>query len=318
MRRMTFMSISISLIESIIVMFLMIMAGYLLAKKNILQIKDADVLSKLVLYVACPASIIASFQIKLTNENMIGFLISLVCGALFHGLFIFLAWLIGKKMQLSAIEKASMIYPNAGNLILPLVTMVLGKDMVIYCSGAMIANTVLVWTHGRQLITGSQNGSWKKILGNINIIAIGAGTVLFLCNLQLPSILNTAVNSMSAILAPLSMFVVGIILSTADLKEVFLNKRAYMVCLFRLILFPLAAMVLFILTGLTKAAPNAGTVVMISMLAASAPSASTVAQFASLYHNDAQQASIINVMSVLLCILTIPFMNMIYIALTGI
>lgn len=311
------MAISFSLIESIIVMFIMIMTGYILAKKKVIRTQDADVLSKLVLYVACPASIISSFQIQLTNENMMGFLISLIGGALFHALFIFLAWLLGKKLKLSAIEKASMIYANAGNLIIPLVTMVLGKEMVIYCSGTLIVTTILQWTHCRELISGIKANDWKKIMTNINIIAIITGILLFLFNVQLPSVVGNAVSAMSSLLAPLSMFVVGIILSTANLKEVFMNKRAYMVCFFRLILFPLAAMAVFLLSGLTKAAPNAPAILMVTMLAASAPSASTVAQFASLYHNDAQQASIINVMSVLLCIITIPLMNMIYVSLTG-
>ena len=311
------MSISFSLIESIIVMFLMILAGYVLVRAKILQAKDSDVLSKLVLYVACPASIIYSFQIQLTSENMIGFLISLTAGFSMHFLFILMAWLLGKKLHLTPIEKASMIYPNAGNLIIPLVIMVLGRDMVIYCSGALIANTILLWTHGRELVTGDRTGDWKKILGNINIIAIAIGMLLFLCSIQLPDVINTTINSLSAILAPLSMFVVGMILSTADLSEVFMNKRAYMVCFFRLLVFPIITMFLFIITGLTRITPNAFSILMITMLAASAPSASTVAQFASLYHKEAQLASVINVMSIMLCIITIPLVNFLYVLFTG-
>ena len=42
--------------------------------------------------------------------------------------------LLGHALHLDAVEKASMIYSNAGNLIIPIVTAVLGKEWVIYSS----------------------------------------------------------------------------------------------------------------------------------------------------------------------------------------
>jgi Predicted permeases len=310
------MAISLSLIQSIVVMFIMILTGFTLAKCKIIHVQDADVLSKLVLYIACPASIISSFQIQLTSENFKGFCVSLAGGVILHAAFIFLTWLLSKKIHFSSIEKVSMIYPNAGNLIIPLVSMTLGKEMVIYCSGCLIVTTILLWTHCRSVVSGQKMNGWKKILCNINILSILLGTVLFLANIQLPSILKTSMDSMSAILAPLSMFVIGIILSSANMKDIFLNKRAYVICFFRLIVYPLILMGILILTGMTQITKNASTILMITMLVGSAPSASTVAQFASLYHNDAKQASIINVMSIMLCIVTIPIINAIYILFT--
>ncbi len=68
----------------------------------------------------------------------------------------------------------------------------------------------------------------------------------------------------------------------------------------------------FIFTGMTKLFPSASQVLMISLLAASGPAASTVTQFAQLYDNHAFESSVINALSVLLCIITMPIINIIY------
>lgn len=68
----------------------------------------------------------------------------------------------------------------------------------------------------------------------------------------------------------------------------------------------------FIFTGMTKLFPSASQVLMISLLAASGPSASTVTQFAQLYDNHAFESSVINALSILLCIITMPIINIIY------
>jgi predicted permease len=55
---------------------------------------------------------------------------------------------------------------------------------------------------------------------------------------------------------------------------------------------------------------------MITLLAASAPAASTVTQFAQIYDHQPFEASVINVLSLLLCIITMPLLNMFYMSLT--
>lgn len=47
------------------------------------------------------------------------------------------------------IEKATIIYSNSGNLIIPLVGAILGNEWVIYSSGYMVVQTILLWTHAK-------------------------------------------------------------------------------------------------------------------------------------------------------------------------
>ena len=204
------------------------------------------------------------------------------------------------------------MYPNCGNLILPLVSIVLGNEMVFYCSGYMIVQTILLWTHCKFIISEDTHFDLKKILLNINMIAIVAGIIMFFLQIKLHTMFQSAVSGMGSLMGPLSMFVVGMLLAGMNMKEVFTNVRAYVVCFLRLVVFPAIILLVFIFTGMTKLFPSASQVLMISLLAASGPAASTVTQFAQLYDNHAFESSVINALSVLLCIITMPIINIIY------
>ena len=144
------------------------------------------------------------------------------------------------------------------------------------------------------------------------MIAIAAGIIMFFLQIKLLTMFQSAVSGMGSLMGPLSMFVVGMLLAGMNMKEVFTNVRAYVVCFLRLVVFPAIILLVFIFTGVTKLFPSASQVLMISLLAASGPAASTVTQFAQLYDNHAFESSVINALSVLLCIITMPIINIVY------
>ena len=49
---------------------------------------------------------------------------------------------------------------------------------------------LLMWTHGQSLMEAKAGINWKKILCNINLIAIILGIVLFFTQIRLPVILE--------------------------------------------------------------------------------------------------------------------------------
>lgn len=311
------MSLSLSLANTIGAMFIMIGVGFILIKKNVCTMKESRLLSQLVLYVGTPCAIINSFQIELTDSTLKGFLFAIVAAIVIHIVFIIFTTILGKVFKFNAIERMSMMYPNCGNLIIPLVTIVLGAEMVLYNSGYMIIQTILLWTHCKFVISEEKEFDIKKIILNINILAILLGSILFIFQIKLPTLVYTATSMMSGLLAPLSMFVVGMLLAETDLVEAFKSVRVYLVCFFRLIVMPIMILLIIKLTGVAFLVENGRSILMISMLAASAPSASTVAQFAQLYYNNEFEAAQINGMSVLLCIITMPLINMLYSMMMG-
>lgn len=312
---MIIVALSLSLATQIGAMFVMIFVGFLLVRKSVLSLRDCNALSRIVLYVSGPCAIINAFQLTISENKVKGFLLAIFVAIGIHILFMAMTALLGRIFHFSPIEKASLIYSNCGNLIIPLVILIMNQKMVFYCSAYMIVQIVLIWTHCKSLISQKQDFDLKAILSNINMIAIGVGVLLFILQIHLPVLITSAFTSMTNLMGPLCMFVAGMLLAGIDLKKAH-NKRAYLVVFLRLIVLPFMVALIFIFSGLYKVLPNARSILMISLLAASAPAASTVTQFAQIYDHQPFEASVINVLSLLLCIITMPLLNMFYMSLT--
>ena len=108
-------------------------------------------------------------------------------------------------------------------------------------------------------------------------------------------------------ISPASMMVIGMVIGDVDLKWVFHQKRPYLICVF-----PLIAVVAF--AGLERSGihPDAEYILMIVLIATSAPAAAMITQLAQIYGKDSRYASVINVMSVIFCIITMPVMVLSY------
>ena len=108
------------------------------------------------------------------------------------------------------------------------------------------------------------------------------------------------------------MFVIGMVIGKMDLRWVFSRKRPYFICLIRLIIYPAITLVFFILAGRLGIHDDAEYILLVVFLATCAPAAAMVTQLAQIYDKDSKYASVINVMSIVFCIITMPLMVMIY------
>lgn len=311
------MELSLSLIRSIAVMFLMILTGAALFKTRAVGNEAIGVLNRVHLYVSAPAAILNSFLVEMSRQTLLGLLLAMGAAVVCHGLFILLTALLKKPLGLTSMERGSVIYSNAGNLVIPLVQMTLGPEMVLYASGYLLVTTFLVWTHGRTLLSGKKLESLKKVFTNVNVLAIFVGLILFVLRVHLPAVLGSTVDALAATLAPTAMLTVGMVLAQEKLRHVVLNPRALLTNFLRLMVCPLLALALIWACGITRAQSWTAPILMITMLAASAPCSTAVCQFAMLFNNQQEQASIVNLMSVLLCIVTMPLINLLYTMLIG-
>ena len=156
--------ISILLAGQLAVLFLIMGCGFLLVKLHLVRSEESRTLSVITLYLIMPCVILNAFQIDYSREIRDGFLLALLAAVLIHVILFLLCRVLGKFLRFSSVEKASLIYSNAGNLIIPLVTAVLGEEWVIYASAFLCVQTIVLWTHGQSLMKESKGISWKKIL----------------------------------------------------------------------------------------------------------------------------------------------------------
>lgn len=255
-----------------------------------------------------PAIIINAFQIEATSDVVSGLGLAFIDAIAIHLICIALSHLYGKLTNATEVEKASIVYSNGGNLIVPLVGAVLGEEWVVYSAAFVAVFNIFVWTHGRSVFTNENQIPWKKILLNVNIISIGVGILMFIFNFQFSGIPANVISSLAKMVGPFSMIIVGMILGGMSIKDMFSNRRIWGVIAMRLIICPTIILLIMKSIPIENMVLNGRTIMLVSFLAASAPCASTINQFAILYSKDAKYASAINILSTLLCVISMPVM----------
>lgn len=304
--------ISLLLMKKIAELFLEIIMGYVLVKTRLLKSEDSKSLSIVALYLVMPCVIIESFQLKYSDNIRNGLLLALVAAVIIHIILLFLIQFFGKTFHLDPVEKASIMYSNAGNLIIPIVTSVLGKEWVIYTSAFLSVQLILLWTHARMMLCGERKMDLKKIIFNINTISIIIGILLFASGIKLPGIISGAVGSVSAMIGPICMIVTGMLIGNMDFHKLAAYKRIYLITFLKMILCPIIILILLKYSGLGNLLQEGKTILLISLLATITPCASTITQMSQIYGKDAEYASVLNVITTIICIVTMPIMVMLY------
>ena len=172
----------------------------------------------------------------------------------------------------------------------------------------MSVQLVFMWTHGKKIISREEGTDWRKIVFNINMIAVVLGIVLFFLQIKLPEIVDGTMSAVGVMIGPASMIVTGMLLAQMSLRQVFANRRIYFVTALRLVVVPMISLLLLKFSHLISWHPDGKKILLVVFLAVITPSASTVTQMCQVYGNDSNYASAINVMTTLLSILTMPLM----------
>lgn len=290
----------------------MIIMGYTLVKLKIVKSEDSKVLSMVCLYLIMPCVIINSFLIEFTPEKLKGLGLAVGVAIVIH----FVAWvfirILGKVLNFNPVEKASVMYSNAANMVIPVVMSVLGDEWVLYSSAFVSVQLVLLWTHCKSMLSNEKGFELKKIYTNINLIAIFIGILLFITKIHIPSVLQGTLKSVGGTVAPISMIITGMIMAGAELKKVFSNGRIYLVLFFRMIFFPFIVFMIIYFTGITKVIDNGAMILLVTFIATITPTASSITQMAQVYGNNEQYAGAINIMTTIVSIVTMPIMVALY------
>ena len=189
------MEVSLLLMEQIAQLFIVLLMGYIVVKAKLLKPSDSKVLSVVFVYLIMPCVVLNAFQIDDTPEIRAGLLYSMAIAVGMHVVFLAFDAVIRKPLKLDAVERVNIIYSNAAALVIPLVQALLGSEYVVYSCAFVIVQLILLWTHASACLQGSTKLEWKKILTNVNLIAIVAGALLYLLHISLPAPIVSTLSS---------------------------------------------------------------------------------------------------------------------------
>jgi len=155
-------------------------------------------------------------------------------------------------------------------------------------------------------------GDLKKVLSNINMIAIIIGFILFVAGVTLPQPVKEAIDGVGNMTGPIVMLVTGMLIADMSKEKLLSYKRLPFVVALRLLVIPLIFVPIYrFISGLPMAI-GCEEVMLISMISASTPTAITITQLSQLFGGDADYANVITLVGTVLCIVTVPLMVALY------
>ena len=294
--------------EEIIKLFVIMFMGYAVVKAGLMKSSESKSVSVIMVYLVIPCVILNAFQVEYTPDVQKGLLLACAAAVAVHILFLLLTAILKKPLHLDMIERATIIYSNAGILVIPLVQELLGQEYVIYSSAYIAVQLILIWAHCKNMLCEEDKLEWKKVLLNVNIISIIAGVVLFIFRIQFPSGAQDVLNMMNNMIGPLGMLLAGMVIAEAPLKTVFTRKRSYLSAALRLFIYPVFVLGLMKVIQTFASIQDSKQILLTVYLASITPACATVTSMAQLYDKDAAYSSSLYVLTTLLSIATMPVM----------
>lgn len=292
-----------TVLYQVLTLFLLMLCGLIAIKTRLISPKDVSVMNSFVLNFAQVGLIIDGLQRKadpqLIRELGWTFLISCVimmlCGAV--GGLLFRREPHDRRAVLTNLCMVS----NCGYMGFPVVIAALGQNALIYAVVYSTGFNLMCWTACAFVFGGREAMRPRNLLSNPALIATLVGMALFLGGWSLPKFLGDAMSMLGATTTPLAMFVIGarlVSLRPAHLKD----KKLLLVCLLRLVVFPLTALLFLRMTPLPKA------VIDVLYLCTAMPCAALTAMQTELFHCDSDLASRCVALSTALSLATLPVM----------
>ena len=284
-------------------LFLLMLLGFLLKKRGMINEGNKGLLSDLVINVTLPASIIKAFQIEFNREILqSGLVIFLVAVGIQLGSYL-LAAVLYQKVETGhkKVLQYATICSNAGILGNPIAEGIFGSLGLLYASFYLIPQRTFMWSMGLTYFTEApdRKSLVKKIATHPCILAVVFGIIIMVFQIPLPGVIDQTVKSLAGANTAVSMLFIGSILTGVRFADLWTPLTIYY-NIVRLFLVPLLVWLCLLPLGLDELVTG------VSVVLAAMPAASVTAIMASKYHCDEVFATKCVVSTTILSMITIP------------
>ena len=268
-------------------------------------------LSRFVLAIPLPCMIINSFRIEFSVQELLNAPLLLGLSLLSMAAAGVMAQLVYIRMHRTGLARSvrfALLFTNFTFFGLPVVNELYGAQGTFYY--LIFTLPIRVMFYGGAALTlgdGKQRMSGRELLKKFlcePVIAVFIGLFLYVTQLQLPSLLDSALTTLGNMASPLGLMLCGAIIADAQWKDVLRYPCIIWVTTLRLLLLPAAVMGLFLLLGV---APD---IIRAAVFYFAMPVASLLPTFCLRYDPEETEGRLAGgcmvVVSTLFCIATIP------------
>ena len=293
-----------SLLEMQGAIFLLLISGFIMRKRNILPEGGKSLLTNLLVDFVLPCSIIHSFQVEFTREVFEKCIAVLAIAAVIQ----LLAWIFPKAAygripsERRCVLEYGTICSNAGMMGTAIAENVFGTMGMMYSSIYLIPQRIAMWTIGlacfEQAV--SRKNMVKKVLLHPCIIAVELGLLVMIGGISLPNFLTDTLGMTGGCTTPLSMIFLGMVLAEVKSIRDMFDRQILFYTVVRLVIFPG-----IVLAGCRLISADL-VVTGVSVLLSAMPAGSTTAVLASKYHKDIDFSTKCVVITTVCSLVTIP------------
>ncbi|AWI05563.1 AEC family transporter [Clostridium drakei] len=292
-----------TVITQIISLFLVALVGFYGGKKNIIDENFSNGLSKLLVEITTPFLVISSFSISYGPD-----VANNVIKAFIYSFAIFLLTPLLVKPLLIKVDKSkrnvlefAMVFSNCGFMGFPVAQSVFGNEGVVYAAIFNMIFNIFVWTYGVMLFNNKSDiKGLKESLKNPGVVSSVIGLLIMIFSIKIPPLLLNTTKMVGGLTTPISMLIIGSLLSRSELKKIIKDKSMYYGSMIKLILLPL---ILYCISILFK---ENSMVLKTFILMQAMPAGALTTIFAENFNKNKEYSAFIVSFSSLLSVVTIP------------
>ena len=292
-----------SLFDLMMMIFIMIVAGFMLQKAGVITANGKKSLANVLIYLILPCNIVKAFCMEISTEEIVSMSEVLIISVLIQLFYVILTKTLFNRFAdgEKQVYQYATVCSNAGFLGNPLSQGVFGDLGLLYASIYLIPQRIVMWTAGISYFThaSSKAEAFKKVALHPCIIAVYIGMILLFTQWRLPEFLDDTLNGFSACCTGMTMLYIGTVLADVDFRTITSKKQIYFASL-RLVFIPLivyACCLIFHVEPLVR-----GVCVLLTAM----PAGSTTAILAGKYDADEETAVKCVVFTTALSVLTTP------------
>lgn len=312
-------------LEQMLMMFTLILVGFLLRKKNCLPENAGTIMAKMETFIFVPALSLFTQMTKCTVENF-----QKNAHLMLYGLVIVLSAILisyplskifvrdgkasSEKEYQRNIYKYAMTFGNFGFMGNFIILGIWGADFYYKYSLFTFFMSIVCNSWGLYILIPKEKGG--SLLANLKkgfitppMIALFLGMAFGLLGLTkyVPSFIMTAFDKASVCQGPVAMVLAGFVIGGYDFKGLIANKKVYVASFLRLILLPAIFMVVLKYIGASKE------IMTLALIAYATPLGLNTIVYPAAYGGDTKTGASMALISSVLSVITIPLMYLLFI-----
>lgn len=317
-------------LNPMLTLFICIVIGFTLNKTKLLPQDAGNVIAKLEMWVFCPALSFSAMATYCSVDTVKFHAVNIVFASIVLAVEVTLAILLARvfvpqKCDERGIYIYALAFANYGYVGDPLVLMLFGDEVLSYFKLFCLPISIMTyaWGIGHLMPSGKEKGGFLKNLLNPPTIAMFIGMAVGLTGMgqRLPGFLTTTLDSLKVCMGPLAMILAGFTIANYEIKSILRDKKLYFASGLRLVILP--AILVAVAYGVKVLAESlfqveiSHTVLYLAFFATAGPLGLNTVVFPAAYGGNPKTGAGMALVSHSLCVVTIPLMYALMVALFG-